>query len=491
MAAIDPSGIQISAVIRTTDGAQVDLWMANTSGGDGVGGVVGDTMSAVGSVGLGGAGSPDGSGSAELESMDLPYVESVDVEISMGLSMRITLVFACPFEIGLKLLETSLFQVGNTIEVQMGYPRSDRFTPWFSAMMSKPSIRINGDEGLTVTINGDGGSMGAVRGASGKVYEGATYKEIIKEIADTHGWATEFPGDTGFDIASSLSSVGGVTGDPLDETHDRVSQEQLPDWFFLQKLARTAGCDAFLGPNKDGKRTLYVKRRKDVLNGAPKYRLQMRGQVDYDVVFPILSFESEAEGVWLPGAAVEARTGDIDPDNGSVLDERASAETTQEAALGDAGVPTDGETKIEGEKQQLVAAGGGERTGEYVTSSKRDPRGQKQIIQAHRDESAIRGGVNAMVTIHAIPELLPSDIMEISGLGLFNSNYMVESMTFSANSAEFLAKLRLLNNASAAGLIDKVFLADAASSNTETAPESDEVGSGLGGGIVESVTGGL
>lgn len=475
--AIDPSGFQISAVIRTVDGAKVNLWMKG-SGGDDAASLVEDALSNLPAPGLGGMGSGSDSGSAELLGMDLPYVESVDVELSLGLSARIALNFACPFDVGLRLLETSLFQIGNTIEVQMGYPKLGRFTPWVSALMSKPSIRINGDEGLSVVINGDGGGFASMRGTSSRVYEGKSYKEIIKDIADRHKWAVEFPGDTGFDLASVLSAVGGGD-DPLDETHERISQDNLSDWFLVQRLARTAGCDAFLGPNEDGKRTLFVKRRKETLSEAPKYQLMMRGNPDFDRVFPILNFESEAEGVWLPGAAVQTRSRDIDPDDGSVTDETASADTTEEASLGNTGVPGDGSTQIEGETAQLSSANGGnDRTGEYMTISQRDPRGQKAVVQAHRDEAIIRGGINALISTYGIPDLFPASLIEVTGLGIFNANYYIESLTWAGNSTEFVSRLKCINNASASGMFASVFLVDPASTNTEQAPVGEEADSG-------------
>lgn len=482
-AAIDPSGFQISAVIRTTDGYSATLWMRGASdGGGGLAGAVGDALGgAASSVGgmLGGGGSGP---APEFVSMDLPYLESVDVDISLGLSCRVTVAIATPFDIGLKLLDTSLFQIGNVIEVQNGYPKSSRFTPWVTAMMSKPSIRISGDEGLTLTINGDGGGFASLRGTSSKVYTGKSHKQIIKEIADRHKWVTEFP-EAGLDLASVVSAVtgGGENEDPLDKTRESVGQENMTDWFFVQRLVRSDGCDAFLASNEDGKRTLFVKRRKDALKQQPSVRLLMRGNPNFEKDFPILDFESEAEGVWLPGAAVSVKSRDIDPDDGSTTDIEATADSTKEPSLGDAGVPGDGTVDVNGEKVQLVASGGGdERAGEYLSTSARDPRGQQSIAQSHRDESTLRGGFNAQITTYGLPDLWPGDLVEVQGLGIFNSNYYITELGWSANASEFLSKLKVINNASASGLIDDVFLNDPPSTNTEHVDAGLEADSGGG-----------
>lgn len=458
--ALDPSGFQLSAVIRTTDGYSVNLWMKGSRGG--LDGAVDDALNSVaaldGMLGGGGGSTP------QFMSMDLPYLESVDVDVSLGLSCRVSATIATPFDIGLQLLDTSLFQIGNLFEVQVGYPRSGRFTPWVSVMMAKPSIRISGDEGMSLTLNGDGGGFAALRGSSGKTYSGKSYREIVEEIADFHQWNTVFP-----DESDEL----------LTKTRESVSQSHMTDWFFIQHIVRSAGCDAFLSPNEDGKRTLFVIRRKDALNKKPKVRLLMRGNPNFDTDFPILDFESEAEGVWLPGAAVVVKSQDIDPDDRRLVTAEATSETTREPSLGDAGVPSDGTATIEGERVQLVSSGGDEeRSGEYLTTSARDPRGQQEIAQAHRDESMLRGGMNASITTYGLPELFPGEIVEVTGLGIFNSNYLITEMTWSANSSEFLSKLKCLNNASASGMIDDTFLVDPASSNTEQVEASEEADSG-------------
>lgn len=480
-AVLDPSGFQISAVIRTVDGLKVNLWTADS----------GSNESSVNlpapSGGLGGFGGSSDS-LVDLSGMDLPYVESVDVELTLGLSARVTMVFACPFEIGQRLLETNLFKMGNQIEVQIGYPRLGRFTPWVSAQTSKPSIRINGDEGLTVTINGDGGSFAALRGVSNKVYTGKSYQDIIKEIADSNKWAAKFPGDVGFTVVGEDS--GNEEENRLTKVRNSVSQGGLSDWFFIQKMARAAGCDAFLAPNEDGKRTIYVQLRKDALQQPPKLRMLMRGNPDFITSFPILNFESESEGVYLPGSAQNVKSRDIEPDTGKTLEFVADALSTFEASLGDAGVPSDASVQVEDEQSKIFSASGNQRSGEYVNTSARDPRGIEEVAQSHRDESTFRGGVTGNITTYGIPELFPGEVVQVLGLGVFNANYYIERLTWSANSSEFMSRLICINNASAGGIVEKLFLEEPASTNTEQVSESSEAEGG-GSIIVEPKTEGV
>lgn len=486
MAAIDPSGFAMSIIVSNADGMRVPLWMANKASE--LGGLVADALGSLpgGGGGLGGAAGGDSSGS-ELLGMDLPIVEAVDVEISLGLVGRITVQVAAPFDLGQRLLESPLFLIGNKIEVQLGYPRLGRFTPWVSAIAEKPSIRMSGDEGLMVTMNGSGGGIASLRGTADDVFEGLSYKEIIKQIADKHGWATRFPGEGGgFDLESVLVGAGLAAEGPLEQTRNMVSQENKTDWFFIQKLVRASSCDAFLGPgDEDGKVTLFVQRRKENLEQSPRFKLLLRGNPDFETSFPMLDFSSEAEGVWLPGAALGVKSQDINPDTKGVDRVEVSATTSDEPVLGDAGVLTGADRKIDGTKSQLGRVDG-DRAGEFLQLSCRDPRHVEQVAQAHRDEAGIRGGIMVNTSSYAIPEVLPGEVFQVEGAGVFNANYFLETLAWSASGSEWMARYTLRNNTVASGLADKVFLEKAPSTNTESADEGAFPSAGSGGGLIES-----
>ena len=491
MGALDPSGFQISVVvINPSDGVRIPLWTRG-KGGDTlseVSGTVSDALSTVDSaLGLMGG---SGSGSVDLMGLDLPIVEGVTLELSLGMIAKTAINIAAPFDLGLKLLESSLFKVGNLYEVQLGYPKSGRFTPWFVSTAQKPSIRITGDEGLSGTLNGDGGGMAAIRGQSAKVYEGKSYREIIEEIAETHKWGVVFK-----DEASALEMIAavGLGGEehPLDKTRATASQRNLSDWFFIQKMCIDAGCDAFLAPDKSDESTniLYIKRRKESLSRPPLYKFIMRGNADFSTAFPMFDFEIEPVGVYLPGGAVKTTSSDVDPLSKKRVDVEATAETSDEAALGEGKVPTSSEKDVEGKKIQLVAADGNQRTGQFMNISARDPRGAPDVCQATRNILAFRGGVNANISSYAIPELFPGSIVELAGVGVFNSNYWVESMTHTASDTEWTMSLKLVNNGSASGGLEDFLSKQSEKKNTEEVEEGVEAASGASS-IVDSVEGG-
>jgi len=423
--ALDPSGFQMSVIVTNpTDGVRVPLWTKQTSSDvPNLGGGLGDALGMVDdALGLGAGG---GSGSSDLLGLDLPIVESVTIELALGMVAKTTINIATPFDLGLKLLESALFRVGNIYEVQLGYPKLGRFTPWFWTVAQKPSIKINGDEGLTATLNG-AGSMASLRGESAKVYEGMSYKQIIEDIAKTHKWNTVFKEATG--LLESLASAGfGSEEHPLEKKRTKVSQGNATDWFFIQKMARDSGCDAFLAPSleDDGGNVLYIKKRKESLKRPPLYKFLMRGNTDFLATFPMLDFEIEPVGVYLPGGAIKTSSRDLDPLSKKVLDTEVTSDTAIEATLGNGKLPDSTEKLVEGVMVQLAATDGVQRTGQFMPVSARDPREAKDVCQANRDLLAFRGGINANMSSYAIPELFPGSVVELAGVGIFNSNYWI------------------------------------------------------------------
>lgn len=521
--AIDPSGFHIEVGIVWPNGQKVPLWMNGGSGFDASGafaqlggeaasvveGAVGGMRGGVGPVGPPGA----------IAGLDLAIVESAEIEVSLGLVATITIQIAAPYDLGIILLEEGLFAIGLIYEVRIGYPGVARFTPVFRAVAQKPSIKISGDEGLTVTLNGSGGGMAATRGSSPEVHENLSYREIIEQIAVRHGWDLKV-GAIGKEknvIVGAIPGIGNVferrTESALDEKREKTSQENLDDWSFLQRMVRNAGCDAWLSPvreSNNGKPTLHIQLRKESMAATPSFRFMMRGNPDFQSSFPVLDLEAEAEFVWLPAAAVRVTSRDVNPDTGKTDESVATQESSGEPALGDAGVPSSAQKEVDGTKVQLVdadpekppsgglggavgdvasaagigASGGGsggrDRTGQYLPISARDPRDAGQLVQAQRDEGAMRGGIGVNITSYAIPEMMPGEVVRVDGAGPFNTNYYVMKVKHTANATEWTMRLEMLNNSASKGFFDQGLTKDTKNKNSKEVPGS--TGNSMSGG---------
>jgi|GEM_PF-6056687 len=463
MPALDPSGFQMAVRIVTPDRQTFNLWWSEGAS------QTAETLSTVDSaLGIEGPAALDG----------LPCVESVDIETAIGMNSKITISIAMPYDIGIRVLESNLLQIGNVIECQIGYPRIGRFMPWVSAMAGKPEVRINPDEGLTATLNGEGGAFIALRGSRSVEYQNKSYVDIVREILSQEGYAhISFapPPSTGSD-------------DELYRVRERVSQQNQSDWFFLQYLLRSANCDAWIEPSRDreGQQVLRCVRRSEILGATPRFGLVMRGRVDFETYFPLFEFESPSEGVWMPGAATSVRTGGINPDDLSVTDLVSMREDSTIPATGEA-APGEGGGQVEDTDVRLAHPTEGPTAGEHLYVSERDPRGQEAVAEAHQTEAAARGGgIQANVSTIGIPDLFPGELVSIHNLGIFDAVYLVHKVTHSCSSSEWSMAMDLLNNATSRTLLASLlsFTPQRVNDATLTEPLGDAEG---GGQMVEPV----
>jgi len=419
---LDPSGFQIAVVLRS-GGDSFPLWM-------GGGLTKGDSTIYY----------PSDVAGNDVLFEDIPIVASVQVDIGMGLIGKISVEISATYDMGLRLLESSLFAIGSVLDVQIGYPRISRFLPWFSAMTAKPSITISPDDGLQATLNGEGGAFAAARGGSSETFTG-TYATIIETIAnqDSNKWNLDLPDPP----------TEGAGEDPLYIERASVSQENRTDWMFVQYICRMANCDCWIMPDPDvqGANLLRVRRRGDALGGTPKpYTFVSRGQCNFIKTFPVLTFESSAEGVWLPPR--ELRTTDVNirtrqtPPETSVRPEDVGV-----AALPGDTTPGEGAEESEGtvvatEPTPRDARGAGRR----VVLPVHAPENPLEVLQSMATEGRQHGGLNATFTTIGIPDIFPGEVVKLVGLGIFSGNYVVESVSHSAQPGDWSMTVKLLGD---------------------------------------------
>jgi hypothetical protein len=399
-------------------------------------------------------------GAGALTGVDLPVVENIEIELNLGLNGRLTVTMAAPYDLGLRMLDSSLFKIGNVIEAQLGYPRSGRFTPWFSAMAAKPAIRISPDDGLIATMTGEGGAFASLRSSSNKVYEGKSYRDIITEVADRHRWTVQYPGNA----------------EELERQRESVSQSGFSDWGFINQLCRQANVDCFMGPDPDnfGRSRLFVLARAEANEEQPTRTYVMRQQIDMVNVFPILDYESDALGVWMPRSAESVRTGDINPMNREVERHVANQASSIVPGLGLAIATATGRSVVGDHLSQIFADARSQLdAGEFVPHSSRDPsRTAMQTIQAHRDEGAVRGAMNAVITGFGVPEQYPGELIGIRGTGRLDGTFQVHGLTHRAMAGEWTMTMTCMNNATSSDLIASFFQIQPPQVNQQDPPEA-------------------
>jgi len=491
MAAMDPSGFQMAIRVITTEGDAYPLWMTPSMSD------TNDTLATVDAA-LGTEGDALING--------LPCVESVTITMGPGLNSKLTVALAMPFDIGLKVLSSPLLRIGNKIECQIGYTKAGRFMPWISAMSAKPEVNINPEDGLSVTLNGEGGAFIALRNSRSTVYENRSYADILEAITSR----TEY---SGIDLLLP-DSTG--SEDELYRLREQTSQGNQSDWFFIQHLARTANCDAWMEPSRDrdGRQTLQIVRRSTAMEKAPRFTFLMRGNANFDTHFPILEFDSPAEGTWLPGSATSVGVGGFDVSTGgvfglvvargnatpvaaaptappagslaatlAVIDSAFDIPATNESIAG-TGSTTISETNI-----QLAIVVDPDNVGEFLHVSERDQRGAAAVATAHQTEAAIaHGGIHVTITTIGIPDLFPGETVEVHGVGLFDGAYLVQNITHTVAAGDWSMTVEILSNATQAALMSATASFSPPRVNTATAPEPNGDAEG-GGNTVESVPG--
>lgn len=417
---LDPSGFQIAVVLRT-GGGEFPLWIGGASQGA-------ETIY-------------QSDDPFDILYQDIPIVESVQVDIGMGLIGKVNVEIAATYDLGLKLLQSALFAVGSVIDVQIGYPRIGKFLPWFSTMTSKPSIQINPDDGLTATLNGEGGAFAAARGGSSETFTG-TYASIIETIAgqDSNRWNLDIP----------PPPKEGAGDDPLYVERESVSQGNRTDWMFVQYICRMANYDAWIMPDPEvrGANLLRLRRRSEAMAGTPRYTFVTRGQCDFINTFPVLTFESSAEGVWLPPGSRDARAVDVNivtretPPETVVRPEETDVPTLPgDTTTGDGAEEADG-TVIATEPVPRDARGAGRR----VVVPSHGPQSAIEVLRSMATEGRQHGGLNATFSTIGIPDLFPGEAVKLVGLGIFSGNYVVESVSHSAAAGDWTMTVKLLGD---------------------------------------------
>lgn len=422
MGVMDPSGVQISVSVRTSRGATFQLWMGGSTSGD---------LASEESIFL----DPD------AEFQDLPIVTGVNIELLRGYNSTVTIELGAPYNMGLALLESDLFIIGNTFVTSVGYPRIGLFLPPISSFAIKPSITLNPDDGLTATLNGQAGVFAGLRSTSEVVRRNLSIKEAIQEIADLerNRWniifpqqqivASEAPPQDRLPRPSAYSTR--VQSDPNDELYaarNSISQAGKTDWAEVVRLCGIAGCKAVVRPETQGSGAMQVviMRESDSARVDPVYTLVSRGQIDMRIPngrFPLLSLESEAEGVWFERGSRSTVSNDIDSESG---DETGDVEATDESVADQVpnavtGGITDGATEQDDVNVSMGA--GRQRIVSPQSSTEATP--QERVNQNTRERSERGAGINVTVSTIGNPLAFPGDRIRLENVGLFSGNYEI------------------------------------------------------------------
>lgn len=377
------------------------------------------------------------------EERAIPFVTSISMEVGRGLSGKISVGIYAGFEVGLEILESELMMIGNIIAVQFSYPSAGLVLPWYEGVTSKPDFDI-GSEGFTATINGEGAAFAASRSAGVQTWENETYAAIIEEIAtkETNLWNLRLPRQSGGE-------------DPLYTARPRVTQGGRDDWHFIGLLARSAGCDISFGYASDvGGNELRVTRRAATLSAPPDYTFVMRGQVDFETRFPLMSAKSSGEGSWLPRGNARVTYGDIDLVTGEDVSGEINQEDLDEPRLSEGGVGAGNAAQPQGAN---IPAALIPEHGEHVYAPAADTsENPGQVAEREVSEAREGGGIMLDIESYGVPGLWPEDITRVEGLGWFSGNYKVNTLRHEWSGTWTMAANLIMNSQGMAGAVSEL-----------------------------------
>lgn len=424
MPVVDPSGIQISVILTTERGREYPLWIGGATSGTG----------------------PDAQSiflDTDTDFQDLPIVTGVNIEMGEGLVPSTTVELSAPYELGLKLLESELFIIGNALVVQVGYPRIGLFLPPIATMSCKPSISINPDEGLTATLNGRGGVFAGSRARANRRYENVSGRDVMEQVGNLahNRWLFVFP-----------EQQPGASGEDPLYVQRNITQSNETDWSFVNRIARRAGCSLVVRPlpNEGARNRIVVVRRSESASADPIYTLTSRGQIDMIAPngrFPLLSFESEAEQVWLGAGSDRVSTNDVNSETGEVPDR---TEVTADDIEDDIQPPTDGAVgsgSSDTDDINIAARASRDDADDMNLSLPSNDSGRTPAEGARQeaDEQGERGGgIQATATTIGNPLAFPGDRIRVENLGPFSGNYRIISISHQIGEGDWTTTLRLI-----------------------------------------------
>lgn len=381
-------------------------------------------------------------GGPEAEKPDLGrFVASIEIEEAVEFVGKITVELTPPRDLGLELLDGTIFALGNLIEVSWGYPSYG--APRKSiGMLTIPTVTLGKDVNITLNAEGLGSSLMRTEGHTvwrkakdDTTADSYSAREIIEKLAMSLNMPVEFklgPRSLGMETAPTS---------PFTQT--------MSKWLFMRYLAKRHGASIFM---QGGTKLMVVGNDLPDRRGAATFR--MYGQLDSQKnVYPLLEFSTEQAGHVIGLASRGVSVHDVHPDLGvgQNLTEEATAEGTE---------ATPNKVSTVGQQSKFQAVGGGDAAvqgktlggpptqvpappginianlldapfddslneiGKRLHISSRDP----QLPKRAAAENAISRitAIEATAEVIGVPNLFTDDVVKIEGVGkLFEKNYWI------------------------------------------------------------------
>lgn len=402
----------------------------------------------------------------------LAFVSEINVNLKMGDNAALSLVLTPPFEDALKFMQSELVRFGNgRLEVEIGYT-TGTFTGGgattatmlpFSGFLQKPDISIGSDITITLHALGVGYQMNVVGGIESEVFDDntspaqAVLKTLQKyvghdgdgsssglKVSDLYkyvavGKQDPQSGDKFFRVPTVVQVQASSDFPDAKVFSGVVHKGPRNDWWFVKETVQENGYDLFI----QGNELFIVEKTFWMTNGfgdlKPRKQFLLRGNVDPTLnMFPILSFNSPTDGVWMQPGVGRLAAFDVDPNKQKTDGEShtASAEDTPISRSKESADPKDllswAVPSIVGDLKAISAR--------LMAGDPSDPDVQKRL-ESHWMDLNMQDGVQGQFTTIGVPDLTPGEVIQAGGFepygkwagskdkALFNGVYGVLEVT--------------------------------------------------------------
>ena len=401
----------------------------------------------------------------------LAFVSEINVNMKMGDNVSISLVLTPPFEEALIFMQSDLCRYGNgRLEVTLGYTTGDPTGPGstmttlpFSGFLQKPDVSIGSDITITLHALGVGYQANEAGGAETKSFDvtmspADAVKTTLEKYASGDGATTGLKidnlykyidaskqdknsGDLFFRVPTA--NVLPVSSKPVSLSEDlpgeTSSDSQFPDaptftgvvhkgprndWWFIRETVQEYGYDLFMEGNElcIVDKSFWMK--SQYANRKAMKHFWLRGIVDPSRnIYPILSFQSPTDNVWIQPGVGQLLCHDVDPskqsENGTV--HSASASVTpivrSKPSLGD--LLDNLDNSIAEDVAHVNKANASDANNKLLASlnfpgDPNNPQVQKKL-EAHWTDLNYNGGVQGIFGTIGIPDLTPGDVIQADG----------------------------------------------------------------------------
>ena len=340
------------------------------------------------------------------------------------------------------MLDSDIVKIGNVIGVKWGYSRSNSLTsPWYYGQMYKPSASFE-EAGLTFSLNAQSAGFMGARKQTGFIWGGkkgddkkVSIKDVVEAIARKYKMKLVINGGKKLSDAAERG---------FNNKQDVIFQRSIDDFNFIRLICRNIG----LRVSITGTNVLNILDPRSLSNaGKPLYTLRYFGQLDIENnVYPLLSFSSDSDVMFLPDTSAEGTVFGPDSDKSkSGKKVFVNAENSERVGYSSEYTPSffaNNEVQMDniyGSFKVGVPGGKGRR----IVSPSRDENAKEKIEGAEALD-AEKAAAKATCEIFDIPSMVPEEIVRIQGVGRFFSvNYKVWEVSRNFSSGGFIDTLTL------------------------------------------------